>query len=506
MPNIFVLAIILSVAVTVLLMVYAIVKHTVEKSFFLILLSIANLFFVFGNLLEITASTMEAAFYGIRVQYMGAPFLLPLTYLFYREFYGKKRFTPTLHVLLFLIPVLSMLALQEFPLVQLHYKDIWYSNNGYIASIQHTDGITYYLGTALNYICIILSLRLIIKGVIRGSKMQRKQSTILLAGWLAPLVTNVSFVFLGGDNSYDLTPITYVTSMAVLLYAALVHNLLDVLPLARAQVIDELEDAFIVCDEKLNFLDANLSARRLFPELSAMTQGESMENIQRFRTEGELRMVMDGEESIYKITANPILHGTKNSGICVVFRNVTVENRLLRHLQQQATMDGLTGIYNRNTFFDIARETQERGKSKKLDYALLMIDLDHFKKVNDTYGHPCGDAVLKAVANTLKEHFREGDVCGRYGGEEFAVLLENLSDTQAVTAAEKLRKTIEAMEIDCQNQKIRATISIGVTHYRAGEEQTLESMLTQADEALYLSKSKGRNQTSLYRSGEEDIQ
>ena len=86
------------------------------------------------------------------------------------------------------------------------------------------------------------------------------------------------------------------------------------------------------------------------------------------------------------------------------------------------------------------------------------------------------------------------------------MLLENLSDTQAVTAAEKLRKTIEAMEIDCQNQKIRATISIGVTHYRAGEEQTLESMLTQADEALYLSKSKGRNQTSLYRSGEEDIQ
>lgn len=120
MPNIFVLAIMLSVAIAALMMIYAIVKHTVEKSFFLILLSIANLFYVFGNLLEITAPTLETAFYGIRVQYMGAPFILPLTYLFNREFYGKKRLTPIKVGLIFIIPVVSMLALQAFPLVRLH--------------------------------------------------------------------------------------------------------------------------------------------------------------------------------------------------------------------------------------------------------------------------------------------------------------------------------------------------------------------------------------------------
>jgi hypothetical protein len=88
--DIFVLAILLSVRLTVLMTVYAIVRHTVEKSFYLILLSIANLFFVFGNLLEIAAPALETAFYGVRVQYMGAPFIMPLTYLFYREFYGKR--------------------------------------------------------------------------------------------------------------------------------------------------------------------------------------------------------------------------------------------------------------------------------------------------------------------------------------------------------------------------------------------------------------------------------
>ncbi|MGF7142676.1 diguanylate cyclase (GGDEF)-like protein [Anaerotaenia torta] len=498
MPNIFVLAIMLSVAVTAMLMVYAIVKHTVEKSFFLILLSIANLFFVFGNLLEITAGTLETAFYGVRVQYMGAPFIMPLTYLFYREFYGKKRFTPLQHTLLFVIPVLSMLALQAFPLVRLHYPEIWYSTNGYIASVQHTDGITYYLGTALNYICILLSLRLIIGRIRHGGKQQRRQSLVLLTGWVLPLAANASFVFLGGDGSYDLTPIAYVTSMAVLLYAALAHNLLDILPLARAQVMDELEDAFIVCDDDFHFLDANLSARRLFPELSAMSSGESIERIRDFKREGELRIRANGEEQHYKITQNPILHGTKDSGVCVVFRNVTVENRLLESLQRQATMDALTGLYNRGTFFGLAEEALEKGKAQGMDFALLMIDLDRFKQVNDTYGHPCGDAVLKAVAAAARNHFYQDDIVGRYGGEEFAVLLENISGEQAAGTAEEFRKTVGGMIIRCHEQRVGVTVSIGIACCTSDDGQTLEGMLAQADKALYLSKSRGRNQISLY--------
>lgn len=502
MPNIFILTIMLSLTLTALIMVYAVVKHTVKKSFYLIFLSISNLFFVFGTLLEITAPTLGAAFYGVRVQYMGAPFILPLTYLFFRDFYGKKRLTPMGHALLFIIPVLSMLALQAFPLVRLQYGDIWYVTNGQIVNVQHTNGIAYHLGTTLNYTCIILSLRLILGQVIRGGRRQRRQSLILLAGWVAPVAANISYVFLGGNQGFDLTPIAYVTSMAVFLYSALANNLLDVLPLARAQVIDELEDAFIVCDDDLNFLDANLSARQLFPELSTLTPGESMKMVRGFKSEGELQIWVEGEEQHYKITTNPILRDTKDSGVCIVFRNITVETKLLENLHRQATMDALTGLYNRGTFFDLAKETLKLGKAKMLDHALLLIDLDYFKRVNDTYGHPCGDTVLKAIADTAKNHFRKDDVVGRYGGEEFAVLLPDLSHLQAVEAAEQLRKAIEDMSIFCQEHSIRVTISIGVAHYPAGGSQTLEALLTQADEALYRSKSRGRNRTSLYRGKE----
>lgn len=493
MPNIYVLLIMLSVTVTALLMVYAVVKHTVEKSLFLIFLSIANLFYVFGNLLEITAPSLETAFYGIRVQYLGAPFILPLTYLFYREFYGKKRFTPIQLALFFLIPVLSMLALQAFPLVRLHYADIWYNTNGYISSVGHTNGLTYYLGTVLNYICIFLSLKLILGRIWRGSKLQRRQSLLLFSGWLAPLAANVAFIFFGGDQSYDLTPITYVTSMAILLYVALTHNLLDVLPLARTQVIDALEDAFVVCDDDFYFLDANLSAKRLFPELATLEPGESMERVKGFQSEGQVRVLTGGETRYYKVVATHIQQSTNSSGICVVFRDITEENRLLENLHYQATVDSLTGLYNRGTFLDLAREALGVGRQKRHAFALLMIDVDHFKRVNDTYGHPCGDAVLKKIADIVKNDFGEADVTGRYGGEEFAVLLVNISDDQARSAAERLRKSLERTTILCQNQSINVTISMGVAYSPAGDNQTLENLLIRADAALYLAKGRGRN-------------
>ncbi|MGX8701170.1 MAG: histidine kinase N-terminal 7TM domain-containing diguanylate cyclase [Caproiciproducens sp.] len=498
MPNIFILAIMLSMGLAALMMVYAIVKHTVEKSFYLIFLSVANFFFVFGNLLEMTAPTLESAFYGVRVQYLAAPFIMPLTYLFYRDFYGKKRMTPLQHALFFLIPVLAMLSLQAYPLVRLQYGEIWYTTNGQVVNVQHTCGITYYLSTAQNYVCILLSLWLILERIRHGGKGQRRKSLLMLMGVAAPIAANAIYVFGDGVRGFDLTPIAYITSLAVFLYLALENHLLDSLPLARAQVMDELEDAFIVCDDDFRFLDANLAARRLFPELSSFSQGEQMEKLQEFKEEREMQIWADGEERYYKVTATPILQNTKDSGVCIVFRNATAEYRLLENLKRQAELDGLTGLYNRSTFFDIAKETLHQDGRRKLAFALLLIDVDHFKQVNDTYGHPCGDAVLKALANTVKGHFRSGDVMGRYGGDEFIVLLENISDAQAAVAAEKLCKAIGNIMVSCQENSLSVTISIGVAHRPVGGRQTLDLLLSQADEALYLSKNGGRNRIRLY--------
>ncbi len=500
MLNIYTVIMTLSLILAALIVVYAVIRHTVDKSLYLIFLSIANIFFIFGSLLEMTASNLESAFYGVRVQYMGIPYLMPLSYLFCRDLYGKKRFNAWQHIVFLSIPVLSVFAIQVFPATRVFYDRIWYTTNGIVANVAHTSGFLYYASLALNYSSLLLALWLILRQIVSGGRRIRQQSIVLLVGWIGPVITNIFYTMVDRSSGFDLTPVVYVTAVVVFVSLALSGNLLEVLPLARRQVMDELEDAFVVCDEDMCFLDANLSAKRLFPELATLTRGESLECVGGFQSYGELRRWVNGEEIDYKITQTPVLQGKRNSGICIVFQNVTAENRLLENLRHRAEMDTLMDIYNRGAFFDIAHETLKRGRLRKHPCALLMIDLDHFKRMNDSYGHLYGDTVLRAVSATIKNNIRKGDVIGRYGGEEFAVLLEDITEEEAFEAAEKLRKSVESLEMLHEGERVLVTISVGVVHCPLCQSTTLRELLAHADEALYRAKTHGRNQVRMHSS------
>jgi len=156
------------------------------------------------------------------------------------------------------------------------------------------------------------------------------------------------------------------------------------------------------------------------------------------------------------------------------------------HLASIAFTDGLTGLMNRRRFdLDVDGATQ-RGRSCT---AALMIDVDHFKSFNDTYGHACGDDVLRVVSTTITQNLRRGDIAYRYGGEEFSVLLPGTDNQAAEIVAERLRHAIETISLDCDSH---VTASIGVA---SGPSRQLESVVTAADAAMYGAKSAGRNRT-----------
>ena len=164
----------------------------------------------------------------------------------------------------------------------------------------------------------------------------------------------------------------------------------------------------------------------------------------------------------------------------------------IEEITRRATIDPLTGLYNRGYFENILRlvvtETERFGGGS----SLLMIDLDHFKKVNDTYGHPAGDAVLKEVAGVLSLRKRAVDSAFRYGGEELALLLPRTELDGAAELAERLREAVELKRIEWQGSVIPLTISCGVAEYPASA-NTPEGLLAAADEALYAAKAAGRN-------------
>ncbi|MCB4756581.1 MAG: GGDEF domain-containing protein [Elusimicrobia bacterium] len=165
---------------------------------------------------------------------------------------------------------------------------------------------------------------------------------------------------------------------------------------------------------------------------------------------------------------------------------------LFAQIEMQSRTDGLTGILRRQSFMDRLDEEMKRAKAFNTPFCLLMVDIDHFKQVNDTHGHAAGDAVLARMGQILKESFYETDIVGRYGGEEFIVLLPHAQMDGVVRKAENLRQRLEKERIPCGFVDLSVTVSIGVASFPQ-HGQTAEALIASSDRALYQAKESGRN-------------
>ena len=178
---------------------------------------------------------------------------------------------------------------------------------------------------------------------------------------------------------------------------------------------------------------------------------------------------------------------------------VNAEQELLR----LASRDALTGLPNRRHFFEMAEAALLQTRRYGTPLSVAVLDLDHFKHINDTHGHAGGDAVLKVFADILRESLRDSDTPARIGGEEFAVLLTSTSLEESLTALERIRAALDRHAIELGAQCVFATVSIGAVQWRA-QHLDVDSMLVQADQALYHAKRQGRNRVVLYADHLED--
>jgi diguanylate cyclase (GGDEF)-like protein len=161
--------------------------------------------------------------------------------------------------------------------------------------------------------------------------------------------------------------------------------------------------------------------------------------------------------------------------------------------------DGLTGLYNFQAFQDMIEKEFYRAKRYGLPLSLLLIDIDNFKKVNDTYGHQAGDEVLRNVARRLNASLRKSDSAARYGGEEFAIVLTETALEGALPVAERLRTSVCATAIAYDKHQIPVTVSIGVASLTADFDGSKVELINRADGALYEAKNTGKNRCCVFR-------
>ena len=176
------------------------------------------------------------------------------------------------------------------------------------------------------------------------------------------------------------------------------------------------------------------------------------------------------------------------------FVDITEQVRLQEELQRRAEVDFLTGLINRRHFLELAEVELVRAQRYNSSLSVLMMDIDYFKNINDTYGHKTGDLVLQKLALVCEEVLREGDIIGRLGGEEFSILLPETASPRAMEVAERLRQALAdtSLKLGDSGLELPFTVSIGVTALE-GRNFSIDSLLQEADAAPYQAKNSGRN-------------
>lgn len=288
------------------------------------------------------------------------------------------------------------------------------------------------------------------------------------------------------------------------------------------QIVFRAEDAVIIVDSDLNVVLFNKEAESAFGYSFEEIKGKPSNMLvpEHTRTENE-KIVKDFlNEGTYRLRLNDkgyVLKGMRKDGeefhtqttvmrleaegktyVAFNVRDITEDKKTEEELLKLASTDPLTGALNRREFTALAEREAKRSRRYSRPLSIMMFDLDHFKVLNDTYGHAAGDKALQRFTTICCNALRNIDIFGRWGGEEFVALLPETSAENAAVIAERLRKVVSETEIDFKGEKIRFTVSIGISQFKANE-HSLEGPLGRADAAVYDAKKAGRNNIAIYQ-------
>ena len=214
----------------------------------------------------------------------------------------------------------------------------------------------------------------------------------------------------------------------------------------------------------------------------------------------EVRVCRPGCEALWAEVSASVIRDEESqecTGVVGVMADVTERKRMLEEMCRLARTDSLTGLFSRGHFMELAGREVARCRRNLSPLSLLIVDVDYFKCVNDTFGHDVGDQALIALASVMRRAVREVDVIGRLGGEEFVVLLPDAGRQEAVAVSERVVEAVRARVIECSEGEVALTVSVGVTPWREGDD--LDDLLKFADIALYAAKKKGRDRVEAYQ-------
>ncbi len=473
------------------------------REFFFLMLGVA--IYSLGYSIEISRTTLEAALRALSFEYIGLSLIPTLLLLFALHFIRRKPLPKALTAILLIIPMITIIMVFTAPFHQLHNMNPRLVNTEFFLAFVFERGPWYKINYAWAELNIISAFILLLVNALRVPHKQKRQAITIAAGAVLPLLGSILYLLNLIPGKIDPIPFSLVVTGLFLAFALFKLGLFELVPEARELALDSIRDGFLVLDSNENLQDLNQAALRLpgamgFRIGSPLPEGNSLAeqlNPLLIKDVKEIEYSVefpDHSIHFYHATAYPIHTTTRqNSGTAILISDVTETVGLVKKLNRQANTDELTGIFNRRYLIQSGIQELQRARRDGTPLGIIMMDLDFFKHINDSYGHQAGDEVLHSTAKCFHSGLRDGDILGRYGGEEFVALLPSADLPAVIQIAERLRQQIENLGIPFGERKITVTASFGVHAYCGNRDTSLDELLHRADQALYKAKKSGRN-------------
>lgn len=381
-------------------------------------------------------------------------------------------------------------------------------------------------GVAYSYLCVVAAMLLLAEAIRRRPPGLRAQGILVLSAAAIPSTANLLYVtHLFPLAGLEPTPISFALMGAVFAIAIFRYRLLDLVPVARDLLLEKMRDGVLVLDRDDRVLESNPSARRLLGAVADRGVGRPAAEVlaawpgllERLGAEsqGRAEIVVAGEqERILDVSVSPLRgRGGERSGRLLLLRDVSDRHRSERALQaanqqlreqlaeiealqstlrEQVLRDPLTGLFNRRYLEETLARELDRARREGDVLSLAILDLDHFKRLNDTLGHAAGDEVLRRLGDLLRVLTRRSDIACRFGGEEFVILMPGAPLEAARERAEEWRAAFAAAAAAALGVPHQPTLSAGLAAFPQHGE-SVEALMGAADAALYAAKAGGRN-------------
>jgi diguanylate cyclase (GGDEF)-like protein len=482
--------------------------------------------------------TLTADF-GLKIFYMQVRFavvaILPVCWLsMVCNMVGKRHLLQGYRLaLLMVIPLISLVIILTVDQNTLLRSNYVLDTGGPFPVILSENGPWFYVHMYYSYLLQAVSVAFLVHALRDTRNLIYRQALCMLVCVFVTASFNLLFnMNISPVKGFNFSPATFTLASLLMGWALFRYQLFDLAPIARSTVIETVQDGMLVFDLLDRLVDFNRSAQQSFnldfsrsigvpmhqlfqayPDLLQKSQEATIER-------AEITLAGSGGPQYYELIVTPLKSNQDLPlGRLFLLHNITAQKQTARELsaanaelqsklveiellqsklREETIRDPLTGLFNRR-YLDETLQREVAGVARTGGYlCIIMIDIDHFKNINDSFGHQVGDTVLQALSKLLQEQTRASDITCRYGGEEFVLVMPGIRIERAYQRAEQFRRAFEALQITAGETVFHSTFSAGLAVY-PDHAVTGEELLQLADQALYQAKTSGRNCVRMYR-------